>query len=217
MFYQIIKRALDILLSLIAIICLFSLLIIVAIIIKCTSKGPILYKAKRVGKGGKVFNCYKFRSMRVDSGQVKLTTLRSDDRIYPFGRFLRATKIDELPQLFNILSGKMSIVGPRPEDTVNAEKIYIGDYQQILMVKPGLTSPASLYDYTHGEKCQDESFYETDILPKKLFLELYYVKHKSFFYDVKLVFKTVWLIILTMLGKKKFKEPKELNKFVDEK
>lgn len=150
--------------------------------------------------------------MKVDSGSVKLTTLKNDDRIYPFGRFLRNTKMDELPQLFNILSGKMSIVGPRPEDKENADLVYTGEYINILSVKPGLTSPASLYDYTHGEKYQDENLYKEEFLPKKLKLELYYVEHKNFFYDVGLILKTVGIIILTVFGKKNFKEPKILRK-----
>ena len=121
MFYRFIKRIFDLFWSCVAIICLSPLLLLISLIIKITSKGPILYKATRVGKNGKIFLCYKFRSMKVDSGSVKLTTLKNDDRIYPFGRFLRNTKMDELPQLFNILSGKMSIVGPRPEDKENAD------------------------------------------------------------------------------------------------
>lgn len=212
MFYRFIKRIFDLFWSCVAIICLSPLLLLISLIIKITSKGPILYKATRVGKNGKIFLCYKFRSMKVDSGSVKLTTLKNDDRIYPFGRFLRNTKMDELPQLFNILSGKMSIVGPRPEDKENADLVYTGEYINILSVKPGLTSPASLYDYTHGEKYQDENLYKEEFLPKKLKLELYYVEHKNFFYDVGLILKTVGIIILTVFGKKNFKEPKILRK-----
>ena len=118
-------------------------------IIHIVSPGPAIYKARRVGLHGKIFTCYKFRSMRVDSGKVRLTTLQNDDRVFAFGKFIRATKIDEMPQAFNILFGDMSIVGPRPEDEANAANYYIGEYKHILDVKPGLTSPASLYDYTH--------------------------------------------------------------------
>lgn len=212
MLYRFIKRSADIVLSSFSIICLSPLLLVVSLLIKITSKGPIIYKAKRVGKNGEIFKCYKFRSMIVDSGKVKLTTLKNDERIYPFGRFLRNSKIDELPQLFNILSGKMSIVGPRPEDEENVGAIYIGDYVKILDVKPGLTSPASLYDYTHGEKYQDEKLYKEKFLPKKLKLELYYVENQNVLYDIKLVIKTITVIFLTLFGKKKFTEPKELSK-----
>ena len=181
------------------------------IIIKIVSPGPAFYKAKRVGLHGKVFDFYKFRSMRVDSGKVKLTTLQNDDRIFPYGRFIRKAKIDEMPQTLNILFGDMSVVGPRPEDTVNADKMYQGEYKHILDVKPGLTSPASLYDYTHGEEYEDEELYEKEFVPQKLQLELYYVKHQSFWYDIKLILKTAWLIVLKTCGKKDFEKPKELE------
>lgn len=204
------KRCFDLLFAVLFLLVLSPVYIITYIIIKVVSPGPAFFKAKRVGLHGKVFDCYKFRSMRVDSGKVKLTTLQNDDRIFPFGRFIRKTKIDEMPQALNILLGDMSVVGPRPEDTVNADKIYQGEYKHILNVKPGLTSPASLYDYTHGEKYEDEELYEKEFVPQKLQLELYYVKHRSFMYDVRIIVKTAWLIMLTFCGKKNFEKPKEL-------
>ena len=182
------------------------------IIIKIVSPGPAIYKAKRVGKDGLLFDCYKFRSMRVDSGKVRLTTLENDDRIFPFGKFIRKAKIDEMPQVVNILKGEMSVVGPRPEDKENADKVYVGEFKYILDVKPGLTSTASLYDYTHGELYEDEETYEKEFMPKKLKLELYYVKHHSFGYDIVLIFRTAWLIILKTCGKRNFEEPAELQK-----
>ena len=204
------KRAFDLLFA-VCFLLIFSLVYIITyIIIKVVSPGPAFFKAKRVGLHGKVFDCYKFRSMRVDSGKVKLTTLQNDDRIFPFGKFIRKTKIDEMPQALNILFGDMSVVGPRPEDTVNADKMYQGEYKHILDVKPGLTSPASLYDYTHGEKYEDEALYEKEFVPQKLRLELYYVKHQSFLYDIKLILKTAWIIIQTFCGKDEFEKPKEL-------
>ncbi|MBQ7461501.1 MAG: sugar transferase [Bacteroidaceae bacterium] len=206
------KRAFDILFAVCFLVVFSPVYLLTWIIIKIVSPGPAIYKAKRVGKDGKLFDCYKFRSMRVDSGKVKLTTLQNDDRIFPFGKFIRKAKIDEMPQVVNILMGDMSVVGPRPEDQENAEKVYVGEYKHILDVKPGLTSTASLYDYTHGELFEDEESYEKIFLPKKLQLELYYVKHRSFWYDILLVLKTAWLIILKTCGKSTFKEPKELNK-----
>lgn len=149
--------------------------------------------------------------MRVDSGKVRLTTLENDDRIFPFGKFIRKTKIDEMPQVVNILKGEMSVVGPRPEDQENAEKVYVGEFKHILDVKPGLTSTASLYDYTHGELFEDEVSYEKIFMPKKLKLELYYVNHCSVWYDLWLIIKTAWLIILKTCGKKDFEEPRELE------
>ena len=205
------KRAFDILFAVCFLVVFSPVYLLTYIIIKIVSPGPAFYKAKRVGLHGKVFDCYKFRSMRVDSGKVKLTTLQNDDRIFPFGRFIRKAKIDEMPQTLNILFGDMSVVGPRPEDTVNADKMYQGEYKHILDVKPGLTSPASLYDYTHGEAYEDEELYEKEFVPQKLQLELYYVKHQSFWYDIKLILKTAWLIVMKTCGKKDFEKPKELE------
>lgn len=208
--YDILKRCFDLVFAVLFLMVFSPVYLLTIIIIKIVSPGSAIYKAIRVGKDGRLFTCYKFRSMCVDSGKVKLTTLQNDDRIFPFGKFIRKTKIDEMPQMVNILKGEMSVVGPRPEDQENAEKVYVGDYKHILDVKPGLTSPASLYDYTHGELYEDEDAYEKIFMPKKLQLELYYVNHKSVGYDLFLILKTAWLIVLKTLGKKEFKEPKEL-------
>ena len=194
--YSFVKRCFDLLFAVLFLIVFSPIYLFTIIIIKIVSPGPVIYKAIRVGKDGKLFKCYKFRSMRVDSGKVRLTTLENDVRIFPFGRFIRNTKIDEMPQVFNIFRGDMSVVGPRPEDQENAEKVYIGEFKHIMDVKPGLTSTASLYDYTHGELLYDEESYETVFLPKKLKLELYYVNHRSVWYDLWLIIKTAWLIIL---------------------
>ena len=208
--YEFCKRCFDLLFAVCFLIVFSPVYIISWLIIKIVSPGPAIYKAERVGKDGKLFKCYKFRSMRVDSGKVRLTTLSNDDRIFPFGKFIRKTKIDEMPQIVNILKGEMSVVGPRPEDKENADKVYVGEYVHILDVKPGLTSPASLYDYTHGEKFEDEELYMKEFLPQKLKLELYYVYHQTFWYDIKLIFKTALVIIQTFCGKKNFKNPNEL-------
>ncbi len=209
--YDFFKRCFDLLFAVLFLLVFSPVYLLTWLVIKIVSPGPAIYKAKRVGKDGKLFDCYKFRSMRVDSGKVRLTTLENDDRIFPFGKFIRKAKIDEMPQVVNILTGDMSVVGPRPEDQENTDKVYVGEYKHILDVKPGLTSTASLYDYTHGELFEDEESYEKIFLPKKLKLELYYVSHRSFWYDIFLVLKTAWLIILKTCGKKEFAEPKELN------
>lgn len=209
--YGFFKRCFDLLFAICFLIVFSPVYLISWLIIKIVSPGPAIYKAERVGKGGKLFKCYKFRSMRVDSGKVRLTTLGNDDRIFPFGKFIRKTKIDEMPQVVNILKGDMSVVGPRPEDKENADKVYVGELVHILDVKPGLTSTASLYDYTHGELYEDEESYEKEFMPKKLILELYYVNHRSFWYDIHLVLKTASLIILRTCGKTEFEEPKELG------
>ena len=209
--YEFFKRCFDLLFAVCFLIVFSPIYIISWLIIKIVSPGPAIYKAERVGKDGKLFKCYKFRSMRVDSGKVRLTTLGNDERIFPFGQFIRKTKIDEMPQVVNILKGDMTVVGPRPEDKENADKVYVGELVHILDVKPGLTSTASLYDYTHGELYEDEESYEKEFMPKKLKLEMYYVNHRSFWYDIHLVLKTAWLIILRTCGKTDFEEPKELG------
>lgn len=210
--YEFFKRCFDLLFAIFFLIVFSPVYFVTWLVIKIVSPGPAIYKAERVGKGGKLFKCYKFRSMRVDSGKVRLTTLENDDRIFPFGKFIRKTKIDEMPQMVNILKGEMSVVGPRPEDKENADKVYVGEFVYILDVKPGLTSTASLYDYTHGELFEDEESYEKEFMPKKLKLEMYYVNHRSFLYDMVLVLRTAWLIIQKTCGKDEFEEPVELNK-----
>lgn len=210
--YNFFKGCFDFLFAVLFLIVFSPVYLLTFIIIKIVSPGPAIYRAKRVGKDGKLFDCYKFRSMRVDSGKVRLTTLENDDRIFPFGKFIRKVKIDEMPQIVNILKGEMSVVGPRPEDQENADKVYVGEYKHILDVKPGLTSTASLYDYTHGELFEDEESYERIFMPKKLKLELYYVNHRSFWYDMVLILRTGKLIILKTCGKSDFAEPVELQK-----
>ncbi len=208
--YFISKRAFDVVFALIVLIVLSPIYLLTAIIIKFSSPGPVFYKAFRIGENGQPFICYKFRSMVADSGKVALTTLENDERIFPFGRFIRKAKIDELPQFFNVLIGNMSVVGPRPEDKENSDFIYTGRYRNILNIKPGLTSPASLYDYTHGEKYSSEEEYKSYFLPQKLELELYYVENRSAIYDIRLIFRTIKIVFLSMLGKRKFKKPVEV-------
>lgn len=204
-----IKRIYDIIFSVMFLILTLPILIFAAIGISLTSKGPIIYKAKRVGKNGIPFTLYKFRTMQVDSGKVRVTTLKNDERIYPFGSFLRKSKIDEIPQLVNILMNQMSVVGPRPEDLEIFKEIYIGKYQDIYKVKPGLTSPASLFDYTHGEHYENHDEYIKEFLPKKLDVEHYYVLNNNIWYDVNVTLKTALIIMQMIFGKKDFKYPKE--------
>lgn len=208
--YPILKRTFDLLAAVLAILVFLPLWILIAIAIKLLSPGPVLYKPIRVGKDGRPFTLLKFRTMRVDSGAIRLTTLRGDPRVFPFGAFLRKTKLDESPQLLNILAGQMSVVGPRPEDKVNADALYVGPYSRILSVKPGLSSPASLYDYTHGETYPSEELYLRDFEPQKLAVELYYVDHQSFLYDIQIILRTIATIILIAFGKRSFPPPCEV-------
>ena len=198
--HNLFKRAFDIIFAVLFLLVFSPIYIVTAIIIKITSPGPIIYKAKRVGKDGKLFICYKFRSMCVESGEVHITTLKDDKRVYAFGKFIRATKIDELPQMVNILLGQMSVVGPRPEDETNADSIYVGEYKKLLSARPGLTSPGSIYDFTHGELIESEEKYISDFLPEKLELELYYVEKSTFFYDIRIVLRTAAAIFCKVFG-----------------
>jgi len=126
--YHFVKRGFDLVFVVVFLAMFWWIYLATWLIIKIVSPGPAIYRAQRVGRGGKVFTCYKFRSMRINSGKVRLTTLQNDNRIFPFGRFIRATKIDEFPQILNIFNGDMTVVGPRPEDIENARKIYVGSY-----------------------------------------------------------------------------------------
>ena len=209
--YFIVKRIFDIIAAFFATIFFILPWIVIAIVIKIQSPGPVIYKARRVGKDGKVFTLYKFRSMCVDSGNIHATTLRNDSRVFPFGRFLRLSKLDETPQLINILQGHMSIIGPRPEDEENTSKIYIGELSKILTAIPGLSSPASLYDYAVGEQYETEESYINNFLPKKLAVELYYVEHRALWYDFTLIFRTVGTIAGVIL-KRDVKTPWEAEK-----
>jgi len=212
MIYRFLKRFFDVVLSGAALIVLSPVFLLAAIGVYISSPGPVLFKANRIGQNGKPFVMYKFRSMHINNEKGHMITLRNDNRIFPFGRFLRKSKIDELPQLVNILQGTMSIVGWRPEDEENVKKVFVGKYKQVLKSKPGLTSPGSLYDYTHGENYEDEASYEKEFLPTKMDLELYYVNRKSILYDARLIARTVKVILQIMLGKEDFDAPEELSK-----
>ena len=157
--------------------------IITWVTIHIVSTGPAIYRARRVGLHGKIFTCYKFRSMRVDSGKIKMTTLQNDDRVFGFGKFIRATKIDEMPQAFNILFGDMSIVGPRP--AIPREVEQYNDYEkQRLYVTPGLTC------YWQIQPCRNDLSFE-----EWLELDLKYIQDRSFWVDWKIVIKTFGAVL----------------------
>ena len=213
--YFVIKRIFDVVAAFFATVFFLLPWAVIALIIKVQSPGPVIFKARRVGKDGKVFTLYKFRTMRVDSGDIRATTLRNDSRVFRFGRFLRISKLDETPQLINILQGHMSIIGPRPEDEENAARIYTGKFSRILAATPGLSSPASLYDYAVGERYETEERYINEFLPKKLAVELYYVEHRALWYDFFLIFRTVVMIAGVIL-KKNVKIPWEAEKALNQ-
>ena len=194
-FNQIIKRVCDFVLSLMGIIVLSPIFIIVSIAIKLDSKGKILFLQKRVGRYGKEFNIYKFRTMVSDAERLgKQITVGNDNRITKVGAFLRKYKIDELPQLFNVLKGDMSLVGPRPE-VPKYVKLYSDEQKKVLNVRPGITDMASLRykdeNEILGKVDNPEEYYINVIMKDKLKLNLEYIEKSNIFFDLYLIIKTV--------------------------
>lgn len=202
------KRVFDIIVSFCGIIILFPLIIIVSILIKITSKGPVLFKQVRVTKNGKLFKIYKFRTMKENSEGNKQITVGKDNRITGIGHILRKTKLDELPQLFNVLKGEMSLVGPRPEVPKYVE-LYTDEQREILKVPAGITDYASIYFSNEsellGEVENPEEFYIKKIMPYKIELNKKYINEIGIMTDIKIIILT----ILKILGLIKL-EPKEL-------
>ena len=210
MYENLIKRFLDVTLCSFAMIILSPLFLIVAIGIKISSPGPVFYYSDRTAKNHRRFHFYKFRSMHVTNADKGLFVADAE-RLFTIGKIIRRLKIDELPQLLNVIKGDMSIVGPRPMPWSTVDTTYYGMYQKILSVRPGLTSAASLYDYTVGDTYTDNDAYIKEILPVKLDMEMMYVERQSFRYDCNLVLRTIITIIQVLLGRKKFKEQPELE------
>jgi lipopolysaccharide/colanic/teichoic acid biosynthesis glycosyltransferase len=202
-------------LAFIAICILSPVFLLTAIGIYLSDPGPIFYKAKRAGYLGRPFFVIKFRSMRIVNSGSRITST-NDPRIFSFGKFIRLTKIDELPQLFNILLGQMAIVGPRPEDLGIVDKHYTVLLKESFKVLPGLASPGSLYNYTHIEdkltNNNTEHYYINEIMPLKVAMDVVYARDRSFCYDFKIILKTIKIISLKILGTTTFPVPKEYNK-----
>ncbi|NJX15143.1 sugar transferase [Tamlana crocina] len=193
------KRAFDIIFSAIGLIILAPVLLLIAILIKLDSKGPVLFIQGRVGKNNKDFNIYKFRTMRIQSEKGGLLTLgNNDSRITKIGYFLRRYKIDEFPQLINILKGDMSFVGPRPELRYYVN-FYNEDDMKIFQVRPGITGLASLKYRNEVELLKaakdPEAFFIETIIPDKLKFNKEYIKRRNFFFDLKLIALTVVKVV----------------------
>ncbi len=193
------KRIFDILLSLFGLIILSPLFLFISIWIKIDSNGPIFYKQFRVGKNNKDFKLFKFRSMKMDSDKKGLLTVGDkDNRITKSGYFTRKFKIDELPQLLNVLIGDMSLVGPRPEVRRYVD-LYTKDQLDVLKVRPGITDVASIAYRNESEILKDKSnpekYYIDIIMQDKLGLNLDYIKSKNLFKDVGVIFKTFLAIL----------------------
>lgn len=211
MFYRILKRMFDCTSAALAILLTAPLWLVIVIGIKLSSKGPVFYKAIRAGKDQKPFTLYKFRSMHVYHPDQEGKTseggfIANEKRIFPFGALLRKSKLDELPQLLNILLGDMSVIGPRPLSVKGAELHYGGEYRVISDVRPGLSCLDSLFDYAHGELfVKTEEEFREKVLPVRTELARLYVERRSVGLDLYCLFRTPHLIFqIAVLKKKEF-------------
>ena len=204
-----VKRLFDVVCAAVALVVTAPLIGLAAIGIKLTDPGPVFYRARRVGFLGREFTMFKLRTMRHSerSGGPVITGL-GDDRVYPFGGLLRRMKIDELPQLFNVLRGDMAIVGPRPEDPAIVRQHYSSTDLETLGVRPGLASPGSLFQFTDGDKVligdDPETHYVGKLLKTKLALDRVYIRNASLRSDFAIIGRTLWTIGAVVTGKRTF-------------
>jgi len=209
-FSRFLKRAVDICVALVGLVLLSPLFLMIAGMIQHESQGPVFYRGPRLGRGGKVFGILKFRTMREEQASYEgpAITARDDPRITPLGKWLRDTKLNELPQLWNVLAGEMSLVGPRPEDPDVALTWPEEVRQEILSVRPGITSPATVAYHDEEKLLQAASVmdeYIENILPDKLRLDQLYVRHHTFIADLDALFWT-FVILIPRLGDHKISE-----------
>ncbi len=193
------KRFFDIVVSLLGILITSPILLVVSLLIKLTSKGPVFYKQERIGKDEKPFFILKFRTMVVNADQQGLKiTVGGDKRITGVGKFLRKSKLDELPQLFNVFAGQMSLVGPRPE-VAEYVALYNEEQRKVLIVRPGITDYASVCFRNENEilaEAEDpQKEYIEHIMPLKLRYNAKYIEEMSVWTDLKLIFLTIYVIL----------------------
>jgi len=197
------KRSFDVLAAGAALVCLSPVLLAVAFAIRLGSPGPIFYRGRRVGQGGRPFGMWKFRTMVVNADVIGgPSTSDTDPRLTRIGVFLRKRKLDELPQLYNVLLGDMSLVGPRPEVPQYVD-MYSEEERQILTVRPGITDFATLWNSDEGALLADsqdpERTYLEEIRPTKMRLQLEYVRRRSFATDLGILYET----LLTVVGRRR--------------
>lgn len=193
------KRAFDFLSSLIGLVLLSPVLATIAILIKREDGGPVFYRGVRVGRFGKPFRIFKFRTMVVNAEKMGGPSTADDDpRITKMGKLIRKFKLDELPQLLNVLKGEMSIVGPRPEVQMYVD-MFTEEEKAILSVRPGITDWASIWNPDEGAVLagspDPEKTYMEKIRPEKIRLQLKYVRERSFWVDLKIIFKTLETVV----------------------
>ena len=191
------KRLFDMVCAALGLLVSSPVLLVCALLVGLTSPGGVLFRQERVGKDGVPFTIYKFRTMRKDNAGLKIST-SGDSRITPVGRVLRKAKLDELPQLWNVLKGDMSFVGPRPE-VADYVSLYTPYQRQVLLVRPGITGLASIRfrnenDLLTASDDPNRTYIE-QIMPRKIDLDLEYIPHASVFYDIKLIFQTFAVVI----------------------
>lgn len=193
-------RTLDFLFSFLGLILLSPFFLLIAFFIKISSSGPVLYNQSRIGLNGAEFSVYKFRTMRVNSDKLGLITVGGrDPRITPIGYYLRKYKLDELPQLINVLIGDMSLVGPRPE-VKNYVDLYTNDQKKVLSIRPGITDWASIYyrdeNLILGRSADPEKDYIEKVMPDKLKFNLIYIENYGSVEYFKIIFRTLWCIVV---------------------
>lgn len=213
--YRFLKRLFDICSSGLALIVLMPVWLIAVIGIEVSDPGPVFYFAKRVTKDNRIFRMFKFRSMKGAKNADEKSLRPDQDRIFPFGRIIRSTKIDELPQLLNVFLGDMAVVGPRPASVDQMSITRGGENAIVASVKAGLTSPAALYDYLYGDGIEDEAEYMDKVAPTRLALDRYYIGKQTIGYDLKLIWYTVRCIIGTIIRKPQIGILKEMIDAVD--
>tara|TARA_B100001989_G_scaffold63303_1_gene42684 strand:+ start:441 stop:1025 length:585 start_codon:yes stop_codon:yes gene_type:complete len=190
------KRTFDILLSVFAIFLLFPFFVLVSLLIVIDSGFPIFFLQKRIGRDAKEFNIIKFRTMKKNNENITIT-VSDDSRITRIGKYLRKTKIDELPEILNVLFGQMSFVGPRPDVKGYADKLK-GANRKILALRPGITGPASLKyyneEYILSQKSNPKKYNDEVIFPDKVKINMDYFHNRSFFLDLKIIFATIFRV-----------------------
>ena len=190
------KRTFDILLSIFAIFLLFPFFLLVSLLIVIDSGFPIFFFQKRIGRDAKEFNIIKFRTMKKNNENITIT-VSNDNRITRIGKYLRKTKIDELPEILNVLFGQMSFVGTRPDVKGYADKLK-GANRKILALRPGITGPASLKyyneEYILSQKSNPKKYNDEVIFPDKVKINMDYFHNRSFFLDLKIIFATIFRI-----------------------
>jgi lipopolysaccharide/colanic/teichoic acid biosynthesis glycosyltransferase len=202
--YLKVKRLVDVIVAATALLITWPLIVAGALAVKLTSPGPAFYRAKRAGLGGIPFDMFKLRTMQVGADSVnRRVTGQNDDRITPVGRWLRKTKIDELPQFWNVLRGDMSIVGPRPEDWYIVERYYTPKQRRVLNTRPGIAAPADVRWYPdltyHDPPPEGVSIQEHYIrrhLPLQVAESLRYIEQQSLLLDLKVLLQTAYCILV---------------------